>query len=182
MIIGASSGGLKALKTILDNLKIINFPIIVVLHRMAIINDNLISLLKAGAINNVIEVFDKMPLEAGNIYVAPSNYHLLIERDLTFSLSTSEEVNYSRPSIDVTLFSTAEIFEEKAVGIILTGANEDGARGLDYLYHKGGTAIVQDPDEAQVSIMPEYALSFTPRARKMKLSEIAAYLSDYDKN
>lgn len=126
---------------------------------------------------HIKEAEDKEPLKNGVIYLAPGNYHMLLERDGHLALSVSEQVNFSRPSIDVTFVNIAELYGEKATGIILTGANNDGAFGLSNIAHNGGKTIVQKPDEARVSIMPEAALRLNTNAELMNLNEIAQYLS-----
>ncbi len=123
------------------------------------------------------EAEDKEQIAANTIYLAPSNYHLLVERDHTLSLSVSEPVNFSRPSIDVTFISVGEVYREKATGIILTGANRDGAAGLQFIEDHGGECIVQDPAEAQVDVMPLSALASVPSAKKLKLQDIVKYIS-----
>lgn len=130
---------------------------------------------------NIREAEDKEPLKNGIIYLAPGNYHMLVERDGHIALSVSERVNFSRPSIDVTFINVAEVYGNKATGIILTGANEDGAYGLSAINRNGGKTIVQKPSEAQVSIMPEAALRLCPSSKQLTLDEIAEYLSGFSK-
>ncbi len=151
-------------------------PIIVIIHRLKNVRSHLTEVMQTYTNVNVLEPIEKQFIEPGNIYLAPSNYHLLIEREGVFSLSVSENVNFSRPSIDVTFVSAAEAFGSLVTGIILTGANDDGAIGLSTIAAKGGIAIVQDPEEAQVSTMPVQALKKVPTAQKMTLKQIASYL------
>jgi two-component system chemotaxis response regulator CheB len=134
------------------------------------------ALLQERSTLRVIEVEDKMPLEHGHIYVAPPNYHTLIEPGY-FSLSTDAPVRFSRPSIDVTFASAADSYAHRTVGIVLTGANEDGAQGLRRISDRGGMAIVQDPDTAESRPMPEAARKAVPRARVMTLEGIAEFLA-----
>jgi two-component system chemotaxis response regulator CheB len=124
----------------------------------------------------VFEVEDKMPIEHGHIYVAPPDYHTLIEPG-HFSLSTEAPVRFSRPSIDVTFSSAADSYGHRTVGIVLTGANADGAEGLRRISDRGGLAIVQDPDTAESRPMPMAARRAVPRARVMSLDAIAAFVA-----
>ena len=121
------------------------------------------------------EVEDKQPIAPAQLYVAPPDYHLLVEAG-HFSLSTEEPVRFSRPSIDVTFESAAETFGARTVGVVLTGANEDGARGLKRIVEAGGYAIVQDPATAEMPIMPEAALRLVPEARRVPLDAIGPHL------
>jgi two-component system chemotaxis response regulator CheB len=123
----------------------------------------------------VCEVEDKAPIVGGNVYIAPANYHVLVERG-HLALSTEEPVSFSRPSIDVTFISVADAYRAGAVGIVLTGANSDGARGLKRIADRGGVAIVQRPDTAESAVMPNAALSSVPSARVLTLAGIASFL------
>jgi two-component system chemotaxis response regulator CheB len=125
----------------------------------------------------VCEVEDKMPLEHGRIYVAPPDYHTLVELG-HFSLSTEAPVRYSRPSIDVTFGSAADSYAHRTVGIVLTGANTDGADGLRRISDRGGMALVQDPATAESPTMPAAAAKAVTRARVMPLPALVAYLAD----
>jgi two-component system, chemotaxis family, protein-glutamate methylesterase/glutaminase len=123
----------------------------------------------------VCEPEDKQPIEAGRMYIAPANYHMLVE-DGYFSLSLDEPVRYSRPSIDVTLTSAAATFGHKTVGVVLTGANADGAEGLRRIADAGGLTVVQDPATAEVPTMPQAALRWVPTARVFPLDRIGTFL------
>ena len=138
----------------------------------------LVPLLQAKCQITVKEAEDKEPLVGGVIYFAPSDYHLLIEADGALALSTDEAVNYSRPSIDVLFESAADTYGPRLVGVILTGANHDGAAGLKAVIEAGGAAIVEDPAEAYASAMPEAALEACPSAKTMTLAAVASYLSN----
>ena len=124
---------------------------------------------------SVVEVDDKHPIAPGHVYVAPSNYHLLVDRGF-FSLNTDAPVRYSRPSIDVTFASVADEYGRASIGIVLTGANEDGALGLKRISDRGGYTIVQDPETAEGPVMPRAALRMVPRARVLPLERIATHL------
>ena len=126
----------------------------------------------------VKEARDKDSIEAGNIYFAPPNYHLLINDDRTFSLSIDDKVNYARPSIDVLFESAVDVYAPWLVGVILTGANNDGAQGLRLLKEKGGIAIVQDPQTAESGYMPKAALEATRVDYVLSLPEIGKLLQE----
>jgi two-component system chemotaxis response regulator CheB len=124
----------------------------------------------------VCEAGDKDPIEHGRVYIAPPDYHLLVERG-TVALSVDDPENFSRPSIDVLLGSAADAYGAGAVGVVLTGANGDGARGLAEIAARGGVAVVQDPGTAERREMPEAALAAVPDARVVALEDIAAVLA-----
>jgi two-component system chemotaxis response regulator CheB len=126
----------------------------------------------------VQDVEDKEPLKDGTAYFAPPDYHLLVEANRTLSLSSDEPVLYSRPSIDVLFESAADAYGPALIAIVLTGANEDGASGLRAIVEAGGIAIVQSPDGAFASAMPEAAIAMCPGAEVMSLDAIAAYLRE----
>lgn len=125
----------------------------------------------------VNEVEDKDPIEPGHVYLAPANYHLLVDDDGHFSLSIDEPVRFSRPSIDVTFESVADVYGPRTVGVVLTGANEDGSRGLRRIADRGGLAIVQDPAMAESPLMPASALKAVPEALMLPLEGIADHLA-----
>jgi two-component system chemotaxis response regulator CheB len=177
VILGASAGCLGALSQILPALpEDYPFPILVVVHLPADKDSLIGDLLDQKCALHVHEVDDKEPLVPGHVYFAPPNYHMLIEKEEIAALSVEDEVLYSRPSIDVSFQSAADVFRERLTGIILTGANNDGAAGLAAVVAAGGTAIVQNPEEAFADAMPQAALFACPDARVMNLSEITAYL------
>jgi two-component system chemotaxis response regulator CheB len=125
----------------------------------------------------VKEAEDKEPVIGGVVYFAPSDYHLLVEADGALALSTDEPVNYSRPSIDVLFESAADAYGPALLGVILTGANHDGAAGLKAIMDAGGLAVVEDPVGAYASAMPLAALDTCPTARVMNVDAVASYLS-----
>jgi two-component system chemotaxis response regulator CheB len=137
----------------------INFAIVIVLHRKSGSNSSISEVFNLKTSINVLECEDKDTIDAGNIYFAPADYHLLIEKNCTFSLDYSEKVNFSRPAIDITFKVAADLYEEKMVAILLSGANSDGAEGMLYVHQKNGTTIVQDPISAEIDTMPKEALS-----------------------
>jgi two-component system, chemotaxis family, protein-glutamate methylesterase/glutaminase len=173
--VGASWGGLKALRAIAHGLPAhFRVPITFVQHRSKD-SGALRELLQDCTSLRVCEVDDKQPIMAGYIYLAPPDYHLLVDGDV-FSLSVDEPVRYSRPSIDVFFESVAGRFGPEAVGIVLTGANEDGAEGLRQIAARGGQAIVQDPRTAESPIMPRAALRAVPSAQTLPLGRMTRYL------
>jgi len=177
VVVGTSWGGLAALRTLVSGLPdSFQMAVTLVQHRHKDSDHLLRTLLQERSTLRVFEVEDKMPLEHGHIYVAPPNYHTLIEPGY-FSLSTDAPVRFSRPSIDVTFASAADSYAHRTVGIVLTGANEDGAQGLRRISDRGGMAIVQDPDTAESRPMPEAARKAVPRARVMTLEGIAEFLA-----
>jgi two-component system, chemotaxis family, protein-glutamate methylesterase/glutaminase len=177
VVVGTSWGGLAALRTLVAGLPdSFQMAVTLVQHRHKDSDHLLRTLLQERSTLGVFEVEDKMPLEHGHIYVAPPNYHTLIEPGY-FSLSTDAPVRFSRPSIDVTFASAADSYAHRTVGIVLTGANEDGAEGLRRISDRGGMAVVQDPDTAESRPMPEAARKAVPRARVMTLQGIAEFLA-----
>ena len=177
VVIGASWGALKALRKILSGLpSTFQLPLILVPHRGRDSEHLLAHLLEDCSDMPVSEVEDKDTIEPGHVYLAPSNYHLLVE-DGHFSLSTDEAVRFSRPSIDVTFESVADEYGPRSVGVMLTGANEDGSRGLRRIADRGGLAIVQDPATAESPLMPASALKAVPEALMLPLDGIADHLA-----
>jgi two-component system, chemotaxis family, protein-glutamate methylesterase/glutaminase len=178
VVVGTSWGGLAALRTLVAGLpESFMMAVTLVQHRHKDSDHLLRVLLQERSALDVCEVEDKMPLEHGRIYIAPPDYHTLIEPG-HFSLSTEAPVRYSRPSIDVTFNSAADSYAHRTVGIVLTGANADGAEGLRAISDRGGLAIVQDPKTAESPTMPAAAMKAVPRARVMPLAEIVAFVRD----
>jgi len=177
VVVGTSWGGLAALRTLVSGLPdSFQMAVTIVQHRHKDSDHLLRTLLQERSSLVVCEVEDKMPLEHGHIYVAPPDYHTLVEPG-HFSLSTDAPVRYSRPSIDVTFSSAADSYTHRTVGVVLTGANADGADGLRRISDRGGLALVQDPETAESKPMPEAARRAVPRARVMPLGGIIDYLS-----
>lgn len=182
VVIGGSLGGLEAISKILSMLpNHFQIPIIIVLHRLKNVQSSLIYLLNQRTELHVKEINDKMKIEAGNIYVAPANYHVLIEKDRSFSLDCSQVVNFCRPSIDVLFESAALTYKKSLIGIVITGANHDGSRGLKEIYDRGGFAIVQEPGTAESDIMPVSAIQATKVDRILNLSDIGLFLANINK-
>ena len=177
VVVGTSWGGLHALRTLVGGLPAdFQMAVTLVQHRHRDSDHVLRALLQESSSLRVCEVEDKMPLEHGHIYVAPPNYHTLVEQGY-FSLSTEAPVRFSRPSIDVTFSSAADSYGHRTVGIVLTGANADGSEGLRRISDRGGLAIVQDPETAESRMMPEAARRAVPRARVMSLEAMTAFVA-----
>jgi two-component system chemotaxis response regulator CheB len=177
VVVGTSWGGLHALRTLVGGLpESFQMAVTLVQHRHRDSDHLLRTLLQENSSLHVCEVEDKMPLEHGHIYVAPPDYHTLVEPG-HFSLSTEAPVRFSRPSIDVTFTSAADSYSHRTVGIVLTGANADGADGLRRISDRGGLALVQDPETAESPTMPTAARKAVPRARAMSLETIATFLA-----
>jgi two-component system chemotaxis response regulator CheB len=158
LIIGGSAGSLEVLVQLLPALhKNLKLAIVVVMHRKAG-ESMLVDVLGGKTTWPVKEAEEKENVEAGTVYVAPSDYHLLFEKNKTFSLDFSEKVHYSRPSIDVSFESAADAYGATVIAVLLSGANSDGSEGLNLIRNAGGIAIVQDPLEASVAYMPQQAI------------------------
>jgi two-component system chemotaxis response regulator CheB len=177
VVIGASAGALEALSSILPHLDAtFRLAVIVVVHVPPSRRSLLSELFSASCALPVEEAEDKQPIAAGTIYFAPPDYHLLVERDLSLALSSDDPVLFSRPSIDVLFETAAEAYGAGLTGIVLTGANHDGARGLSHVAAAGGTALVQEPDGAFASEMPRAAIRACPDATILSLEGILNYL------
>ena len=175
-VVGASWGGLSALSKLVAALpRDLAVPVAVVQHRGPQADNMLASLLQDVTALRVIDVEDKEPLEPGGVYIAPANYHMMVERG-HLSLTTDPAVRFSRPSIDVTFISAADAYPGATLGVVLTGANDDGAVGLRHIVDRGGRAIVQDPNTAESRTMPEAAKLAVPEAEVLPLAEIAAHI------
>jgi two-component system chemotaxis response regulator CheB len=175
VVVGCSWGGLEALGVLLRTLpREVELPVVVVQHRAAS-STRLATLLDRHTLRPVCDAEDKMALRPGHVYLAPPGYHLLVERG-HLALSTEGPVRHSRPSIDVLFESAAEAYRQAAVGIILTGLNDDGARGLAAIASRGGMAIVQDPGTAERRQMPDAALAAVP-ALILTVEEMGPHLA-----
>ena len=177
VVVGTSWGGLAALRTLVTGLPAtFRMAVTLVQHRHKD-SDNLLSaLLQERTALEVCEIEDKMPLKQGRIYVAPPDYHTLVEPG-HFSLSTEAPVRFSRPSIDLTFLTAADSYAHRTVGVVLTGANADGSVGLRRISDRGGLAIVQDPATAESVLMPTAAVKAVPRARVMELVEMTKFIA-----
>jgi two-component system chemotaxis response regulator CheB len=176
IVIGTSSGGLKALQTLLAGLpREFPLPVAVVLHRHKESDDSLVPALQRDTALPLVEVIDKQLIQPGHIYLAPADYHLLVE-PTGFSLSIDEPVLFARPSIDVLFESAADVFGSAVIGVVLTGSSADGARGAAKIVESGGRVIVEDPATAEYPPMPAAALQATKIPWVRPLKQIAATL------
>jgi two-component system chemotaxis response regulator CheB len=175
--VGASWGGLDAVGRLLADIPDeVEVPIVVAQHRhRSSTAGGLADLLHLRIKRPVQDVDDKMPIEPRNVYIAPPDYHLLVERG-SFALSVDERVQYARPSIDVLFESAAYAYGPAVIGIILTGANEDGAAGLALVKSRGGVAVIQDPLGAARRTMPDAAIAATPADAILPLEEIGKFV------
>jgi two-component system chemotaxis response regulator CheB len=174
--IGTSWGGLAAMTKLLGDLPgDFSLPVVVVQHRGKDSDRLLSDLLQDATDLNVCEIEDKEPLQPGTVHIAPANYHVLIDEGY-LSLTVEEPVRFSRPSIDVMLISAADTYGAGAIGVVLTGANEDGALGLSHIVKRGGRALVQDPKTAEIPIMPVAAMKAVPSAEVLPLNALAPRL------
>lgn len=179
VVIGVSAGGLKALRILLSGLPG-NFPmpIVIVQHRLASSDNYLVTYLDSHCSLTVKEAEEKEQLAAKTVYIAPADYHLLIEKDRTFSLSIDELVCYARPSIDVLFETAAAAYRTGLIGVIMTGANSDGSEGIRSIKAAGGLTIAQDPETSEVSVMPFAAIATGAVDFILPLEEISLFLMD----
>jgi two-component system, chemotaxis family, protein-glutamate methylesterase/glutaminase len=176
VVVGTSTGGLKALQTLLAGLPPdFRLPVVVVQHRGKDSDAGLCEFLAHASALPVTEPEDKEEVLPGHVYLAPRDYHLLIE-NRSFALSTDAPIAFARPSIDVLFESAADEFRARTIGVILTGANRDGARGLAAVKARGGVTVVEDPDAATSREMPEAAIALTQPNLVLSLAEIAPQL------
>ena len=177
IVIGTSYGGLEALKVILPKFgEGFPLPVIVVLHIGDQANENFLNYMNSLCQLQVKEAESNEKIQKGFIYFAPPNYHLLIESDFTFSLTIDKKHNYSRPSIDILFESAAWAYTNSLIGVVLTGANSDGAVGLKLIKEFGGMTIVQCPESALSPVMPQAAIKMVKPEFKLKLEDIAGKL------
>jgi two-component system chemotaxis response regulator CheB len=182
IVIGGSAGSFSVLANILSKIPVdFNLPIIICCHRLKHVRSGFIEALEIKSIKKVTEPDDKESIKKGKVYVAPANYHLGIELGNTFALSTEEMLNNSRPAIDITLETAAYAYKEKLIGILLTGANKDGALGMKSVKEYGGLTIVQDPSECTIDTMPKAAMAVTKIDYVMKAEELIKFLNDLHK-
>ena len=178
ILIGGSAGSVSVVMRLIEafpsNLKA---PVIIIIHRQRNVESEMASILsRAHNRTRIIEPCDKEQILSGNIYLAPQNYHLLIESDKTFSLDYSESVHHSRPSIDVSFESAAKVFNEELTGILLSGANNDGTVGVQTILKYKGTAIVQDPASAEYPAMPLSAIRASKDVQVLTPGEIISFI------
>ena len=178
VVIGASAGGMQALESILVRFAAdFSLAVLVVQHRHKASDDFLSKFFDDLCVLRVVEAEDKMEILRGVVYIAPPDYHLQVEMDKTLSLSVDPPVNYSRPSVDVLFETAAEAYGDSLVGVILTGANSDGSKGLARIQQLGGLALIQEPSTAAVPQMPAAAIKEVGEGRVLPLTKIGEYLS-----
>lgn len=178
IIIGGSAGSLDVILKLIPALQpTLPFAIILVTHRKPTSDDILVELLNTRTSWTVKEAEEKEPILPNIIYVAPADYHLLLEKSQTFSLDVSEKVNYSRPSIDITFESAAEVYTSSLLTILLSGANADGVEGMQQVKRRGGFCVVQDPATAEVAFMPQQAIDKVDVDKILPAGELAAFIN-----
>lgn len=182
VVIGVSAGGMTALDTILPKLpKDFCLPLIIVSHRHPNSDDYFERHLDEKCAVPVKQADQREKITPGTVYVAPPNYHLLIEDDLTFSLSLEAPVHFARPSVDVLFQSAADAYGPQLIGIVMTGANDDGSRGLKKIKEMGGLTVVQDPKSAEIPQMPRAAIAAANPHYILPLREIPGFLTGLQK-
>jgi two-component system chemotaxis response regulator CheB len=182
LIIGGSAGSLEVLIEVLPDIDPgLTFPIVIVLHRKPGKESMLTDLLSHKTKLKVKDIDEKEKMRGSSIYIAPPSYHLLIENDRSFSLDASEKVNFSRPSIDVTFESAAQVFKENLACLLLSGANSDGTVGMQKVKKYGGRTIIQNPQSAIVPFMPEYAMEHIVIDAILDPKEMANYINQLQK-
>lgn len=181
VVIGGSAGSFQGINKILSELpKEFPLPIFMCLHRLKHVRNGFVEALSIKSSKPVIEPYDKETIRKGQIYLAPANYHMSLELGNSIALSTEEMENNSRPAIDHTFETAAYVFRDKLVGILLSGANKDGAYGMMRIKQKGGLTIVQDPEESTINAMPNAALAQTKVDMILKVDEIIEFLLELD--
>ena len=181
LVIGASAGGIDALRTILPALPARPpFGVAIVLHLPDDRDSRLAEVFQQHLPMPVLQAEDKAPMAPGTIYFAPPGYHLSVEEDATFSLSQEEPVHFSRPAIDILMASAADAFGRHLCGIVLTGASADGAAGLARIGEAGGLTVVQDPADADISTMPAAAIRLRAPDLVLPLRELRSFLANLE--
>ncbi len=182
VVIGGSAGSFQGVVKILAQLpKGFPLPIIMCLHRLKHVRNGFVEALSIKSVVQVTEPNDKENIKKGSIYLAPANYHMSVELGNHFALSTEEMVNNSRPAIDITLGSCAFVYKEKLVGILLSGANRDGALGMKQIHDRAGLTIVQEPTECMIDTMPRAAMAATEIDHVLRVDQIVEFLKELDK-
>ena len=181
VVIGGSAGSFQGVVKILAQLpKGFPLPIIMCLHRLKHVRNGFVEALSIKSVVQVTEPNDKETIKKGNVYLAPANYHMSVELGNHFALSTEEMLNNSRPSIDITLGTSAFAYKERLIGILLSGANKDGALGMKYIHDRGGLTIVQEPTECMIDTMPRSALAVTEIDHILRIDQIVEFFKELD--
>ena len=178
IVIGSSAGGMEALRTVLSVLpESFEIPILISQHLSPSSDNYITQYLNKLCKLEVKEADEKENIQVGKVYFAPPNFHLLVEKDKTLSLSTDSRVNFARPSIDVMFETAAWAYGSSLIGIVLTGANFDGSNGLKIIKDFGGLTIVQDPKTAHTPTMPEFAIAATKVDHILPINKIGEFLT-----
>lgn len=179
VVIGGSAGSFQGITKILSQLpEGFPLPIIMCLHRLKHVRNGFVEALSIKSITKVTEPFDKEQIKKDHVYLAPSNYHMSIELGNNFCLSTEEMINNSRPAIDITLSSAGYVYKDRLIGILLSGANKDGAQGMKHIHDRKGLTIVQEPSECMIDTMPTAAMAATEIDYVLKIDEIVSFLNE----
>lgn len=179
LAIGGSWGGLEVVTRILQALPgSLPVPVFLVLHQRPALDSGLVEILARRSALEAVSPRDKTEIEPGRLYVAPPDYHMLINPEGTVGLALYRHVHYSRPSIDETFFSVGHIYGSGALAVIMTGANEDGASGIGYIARRGGLTVAQSPSEAEAPTMPESAIATGCVREVLGTEAIGGYLRD----
>jgi len=182
VVIGGSAGSFQVVVKILQSLpKNFCYPVLLCLHRLKHVRSGFVEALSLKSNIPIVEPYDKTNIKSGIGYLAPANYHMYVELANQIALSTEEPVNHSRPGIDLTYMSAAQAYRQKLVGIILSGANKDGALGMKKIADFGGLTIVQDPQECEVRTMTEATLNITKVTHVFKTEQIIQFLKSISK-
>lgn len=182
VVIGGSAGSFQGMVKILSQLpKGFPLPIIMCLHRLKHVRNGFVEALSIKSVVQVTEPHDKENIKKGAVYLAPANYHMSVELGNYFALSTEEMINNSRPAIDITLSTSAFVYKEKLIGILLSGANRDGAAGMKSIHDKGGLTLVQEPSECMIDTMPKAALAVTKIDYVLHIDQIIEFFKELDK-
>lgn len=177
IVIGGSAGSFPVVTSILHELgDKFSLPVLLALHRLKHVRHGFAEALNIRSSIKVVEPLDKDEVRGGKVYLAPANYHMMIDQDKRFAISTTDLVKFSRPSIDILLESAAIVYGEKLLGILLSGANTDGAYGMRAIKDYGGFTIVQDPVEATITTMPNSAIESTDIDRVLNVKQISEFI------
>jgi two-component system chemotaxis response regulator CheB len=183
VVIGGSAGSLNTVRKVLSSIrKDFPLPLIFCLHRLKDIRNGFVESLNINSKLMVVEPHDKDPIKAGYAYLSPSNYHLMIENTKIFALSTESDINFSRPSLDITFETAGNSFRDKMAGILLSGANTDGSKGLFDAFKNGAFTVIQKPGNAQFSTMPEEALKYFTPHKILTDDEIVVFINSLTSN
>jgi two-component system chemotaxis response regulator CheB len=182
IVIGGSAGSFQPVTRILSTIpKDFPIPVFLALHRLKHVRNGFVEALSIKCPKQISEPNDKEPIKKGGIYLAPANYHLALELGNTVSLSTEPLINNSRPAIDILFESASYVYRDKLIGILLSGANKDGAFGMKKISERKGLTIVQDPEDSQINAMPAAAIAATSIDHILTVDEILDLLMQLDK-